>query len=226
MKNFVVLIALFFALSFYSCQDPKEDTVNVNPVVARYKNVGHQIPVEVGKQWIEAYNERNNTQNRIGGLLYSIDHVQWQALLTSVTELIGVAFQYGVDESGTKHIIAIPVDEELRLWTSIPGRIYVDANTGTEISQSVAYTWAQRYQAQHPDGVWFHYFGKNVFDEILTIPYFSRVDIVQAINILGLTPELLLIVTDLDVLSLGRVADAENTAVYDASYPCPRCDVQ
>jgi len=205
-----------------SCQDAREDSSKKNPSADHFKTVGERIPYETGEQWIEAYNKQNNTNSRIGDAWMTISSDQFRAMLSSVNDLIGVAFQYGIDESGRRHMIAIPLDETLELWTNIPGRIYVDSNTGNEISQDVAYAWAQEFQASHPDGGWYHFFGKNVFDEIRAIPYFSTLDIMHAISTLDFTPQLLLIVRDIQLLSiLGRSHSAQNTAVYDASYICP-----
>lgn len=225
MKNTVTFVVLFLTFSFFSCQDTKDDSASSHPSLAEYKNVGHEIPVETGLAWINAYNKKNNTQARIGNLIYGIQGEKLETLLSSVDDLTGVAFHYGIDDAGSSHIIAIPIDETLKLWGSIPGRVFLDTNTGNEISQQEASEWAQRHKDANPDGLWFHYFGKNVFDEISTIPFLNVVQIVPAIKILDFTPQLLLVIANLDVLNLGRTSNVQNTIIYDASYPCPPCPV-
>ncbi|HYF68914.1 MAG TPA: hypothetical protein VD884_12310 [Ohtaekwangia sp.] len=225
MKNTITFVVLFLTFSFFSCQDTKEDSASSHPALAEYKNVGHEIPVETGLQWINAYNKKNNTQARIGNLIYGIESDKLENMLSSVDGLTGVAFHYGIDDAGSTHIVAIPINETLKVWSSIPGRVFLDTNTGNEITQSEASVWAQRYKDENPDDLWFHYFGKNVFDEISTIPYFNIIQIVPAIKILDFTPQLLLVIANLDVLDLGRTSTEQNTKIYDASYPCPPCPV-
>lgn len=224
MKNLAMSLSLLCSLFFASC-DTKEDVSNTHPAVARYKNVGHQIPTEVGKRWIDLYNQKNLTQNRIGLSAYSIDDNLLTDLSESVQNLTGIAFHYGIDDSGTRHVIAIPVNESLRLWTNIEGRIYVDANTSTVISRDVAEEWADNFKEVNPDAIWFHYFGQNVLTDILDSSSLARVDIIPALSDLDFSPQLLLIVTtSFDLLDLGRTNG--ETPIYDASYPCPRCEVQ
>jgi hypothetical protein len=180
---------------------------------------------------MEYYRNKNNEEGRLGlglGLFsYTVSATQVEALVQSVSGLTGVAFHYATDENGNQHILLIPVDTSLSLWSSIPGRIFIDANTGDAISQSVAQTWAQNYKDAHPFSIWFHFFGKDIFDEILVIPYFDTLDIEPAINILNLTPQLLLVVWNNDILPLGngRTMD-EGGKIFDASNPCPPCGVQ
>jgi hypothetical protein len=227
MKNLAVPMLLIWSLFVVSC-DTREDVSNTHPAVARYKTVGHQIPTEVGMRWIDLYNQKNLTQNRIGLSAYSIDDNLLSDLRESVPNLTGVAFHYGIDATGSLHIIAIPVNESLRLWTEIAGRIYVDANTSTIITKAVAEEWADNFKEANPDAIWFHYFGQNVVTDILASSSLARVDIIPALSDLDFSPQLLLIVTTsfdlLDLLNLGRTNG--ETPIYDASYPCPRCEVQ
>jgi hypothetical protein len=174
---------------------------------------------------MDLYNQRNNTQNRIGLSLYSIDADVLQTMTQSVSGLTGVAYHYGIDGLGVHHIIAIPIDPSLRLWTPIPGRVYVDTNTSAIISQEVAAQWANNFKAQNPDAIWFHYFGSNVVTDIVSNSSLFKLDIIPAISDLDFSPQLLLAVsTQLDILGLGR--SATETPIYDASYPCPRCEAQ
>jgi hypothetical protein len=220
MKNaFAFIIVL--TCSLLSCQDSRDDLKETLPDISHYKTVGMKIPTEAAVSWIEAYNERN-AGARLDGVLYSINNSDMENLLSSVDDLVGVAFQYGIDENGEKHVIAIPVDETLSLWTPVSGRIYIDANTSTEISRSTAHSWAMNFQTANPSSIWFHYFGANIFDEIISLSDFVSLDIVPALNVLNLTPQLLLIVGSTENI-LGRTNT--ETAVYDASYPCPKCAV-
>lgn len=224
MKSLIAFLSLFLAVSFLACQDTR-DGVQTTGKADYYRTVGEQIPFETGIDWIENYRTANNGESRTGTSSgYSVPASQLKELLASVSDVVGVAFHYGVDESGKTHIILVPVDPSLSLWTSIPGRIYVDANTGTAMSQSLAQTWTTSYENAHPSSIQFHFFGANIFDEIQAIPYFESIDVEQGIDLLNLTPELLLVVWNTGLLS-GRTAGEEAT-VYDASNPCPPCDVK
>src|SRR5688572_10121147 len=174
MKRSMFVMVMYFGLSLLACQDTKED---IKPNNESLKAVGEQIPFETGMQWIDFYKEKNHDeQGRLGLSSYSVSDVQVQAMLQSVTDIVGVSFHYGIDHLGTKHIIVIPVDQSLKLWSAIPGRVYVDANSGEQISQDIASAWAARYRNQHPNSVWFHFFGQQIFDEIQAIPYFNSIE--------------------------------------------------
>jgi len=208
-------------ISALSCQESREE-LQSGPDISKYRNVGTRIPSDMGARWIETY-EKSKSSGRSDGN-YSIGSAELQAVRASIANFVGMAFQYGLDENGTKHIIVIPIDETLRLWTSVGNRIYWDANTNTVVSKDVAFGWAKRYQSENPDAIWFHYFGANIFDEIFSFSGFSILNIVPALDDLDLSPELLLVVGDTANILLGR--SASETPVYDASYPCPRCEVQ
>lgn len=221
MNRVTIFLAVFSVLLLVSCQETREDLKK--SAKDTYQTIGEEIPFETGMQWIAFYQERNSKQNRsalIDG--YNIPSAQLASLLESTASLVGVAFHYGLDNAGTTHIIVIPVDGSLDLWSSIPGRIYVDANTGEAISQSLAETWASNFKQENPDEIWFHFFGKNIFDEMRALPYFQSVYIEPAVNILNLTPQLLLVVYNDDLISLGRANSVPGT-VYDASNACPPC---
>jgi hypothetical protein len=226
MKKFFVALSLFFGVGFLSCEDTTSQKEQIpESTLAHYRTIGSRISFETGMRWIDIYNENSSSsRNQLFGH-YEISSDKALELITSVDGLVGVAFHYGKDALGQKHVIVIPVDNTMKLWTSIPGRIYVDANSGNTISQSTANAWAQNYKNQNPSAVWFHFFGESVFGEITALPYFDSIDIQPALNEL-LLPQMLLVIWN-ESLSSGRTAsDDEWGAVYDASNPCPPCAVE
>ncbi len=40
-----------------------------------------------------------------------------------------------IDDNGVHHFIVIPVTTSFDVWSQIPGRIYIDANNDTEITE-------------------------------------------------------------------------------------------
>jgi hypothetical protein len=228
MKSSIVFTSLCFVLSLLSCQDTREDLKIPSSELLAYKGVGHEIPSETGMRWIELYHEKeksNGRSNLLGLLGYEVSAGNMEALLQSIPDVIGVAFHYGLDQWGNRHIMVIPIDGSLLVWASIPGRIILDANNNTIISQSTAQAWALDYQAAHPDEVWFHFFGSNIFDDMVQLPYFHSIDIQPALSDLNLSPQMLLIIWNnpLDLL-FGRTKGS-NCTVYDASNACPPCGV-
>jgi hypothetical protein len=221
MKNLFVFATVFFGLSFLGCQDTREEN-NALPDASFHKSIGTEIPLETGLRWIDAYNNKQQAGGRVKTTLYTISSSQLGTLTTSLTGLIGVAFHHAIDDAGEHHFIVIPVDLTLSLWNPLFSRPYIDANTNTEIDRSVARQWTNNYKNAHPNGIWFHFFGSLIFQEISLIPYFTNLQIVQAINDQDLSPQLLLIVEDETEDAGGRL-NTSSTKVYDMSSPCPPC---
>jgi hypothetical protein len=221
MKNLFVFAAVFFAVSLLGCQDTKEENGS-NPDLSTIKSIGMQIPNETGRLWIEAYNKKNNIAGRLFGSQYNVSAAQLQACLSSVSDLAGMTFHHAIDDAGMHHFIIVPVGGSLSVWSDIEGKIYLDANTNASITRDEAIAWTNNYKQENPDEIWFHLFGKNIFDEILTISYFENMEVVPALNILNLTPQLLLIIEDDTLLNIGGRTETESRT-YDASSPCPPC---
>lgn len=226
MKNSFAGVAMFFLLALVACQDSKDDLKTSANSLSQYRQVGMQIPFDTGMEWIEYYKKEKASQGRLGLSLadYTISDNQAEDMLESVTGLVGVAFHYATDASSNLHIIAIPIDESLSVWGSIPGRIFVDTNTGNPISQSTAAAWATTYKNAHPNDIWFHFFGADIFEDITAVPFFDTIDIQPAINILTMEPQLLLVIWNEGTI-LGRKKE-EYGVVFDASNACPPCGVE
>jgi hypothetical protein len=225
MKTLSAFTVLYLAISLLACQDTKETPKAIPQNVSFFKNIGKEIPVETGLRWMAAYNQKNNIQGREDVTPYVITASELQAGLQALPNLTGIAFHHAIDNFGVHHFIAIPIDESLSVWSFVPGRTYIDANTNSEISALTARLWALNYELTHPGEIWFHYFGRTIFDEIEAIPFFTTLEIEPAINDQNQTPQLLLIIQNEETSSSGRT-EGGDTRVYDASSPCPPCAVQ
>jgi hypothetical protein len=231
MKNLLHFSIVFLAMSLFACQDAKDDVRKNISDLAYYRNIGKQIPNEQGQRWLELYRSKNNmnTSGRIDLLGYSLSKENLADMSNSVAGFTGVAFHHAKDYFGQHHFLAIPIGESLQVWDGSAGKIIIDTNTDTQISGSTARLWAANYEASHPNDYWFHYFGRNVFDEMNLLTFFDAMQIEPALSDLDLSPQLLLIVSDLDLgllgLSLGRTK-TEETVVYDVSSACPPCAVE
>jgi hypothetical protein len=227
MKNLFVFAAIFLGVSFFGCQDAKEEIHN--PDISFYKAIGTQIPFETGMRWMKAYYEKPLASGKLDllGLLdltpYTVSSENLQLASESVDNLVGIGFQHAIDDNGVHHFILIPFDESLGVWTNIAGRIYIDSNTDSPISQETAHAWALRYQGLHPNEIWFHFFGSDIFADMQTLSFFSEFEIEPALNDLNLTPQLLLLVEDNLLGSITGRLNSQSTMTYDASSPCPPC---
>ena len=223
MNRFLSLSIVSAAIFFVACQESKDDLKAPLSEKDLYRSIGEEIPFEVGMSWIDFHNRKRTTMGRIDSLpACEIPVDKLRLMLSSVNELVGIAFHYGIDDFGTYHILAIPVNQSMELWPSIPDRVIIDTNSGIEISQEVAHAWAESFKATNPSEIWYHFFGKKVFDEMLTIAYLEAVDIQRATHTQELTPELLLVIWNNQPVSAGRTTAVDGT-VYDASNACPPC---
>jgi hypothetical protein len=225
MKHTKFASALFLTFALLGCQDSK-DIPSPLSEKDHYKLIGEEIPFETAMAWLDFHEKSRVAQGRTEEAAdFSVSKENLQALLASTADLTGVAFHYGIDSLGEKHILLIPVDGSLTVWSASSGRIIIDANTGNPVDESLASAWADNYKAAHPDELWFHFFGKNVFDDMLALPSFVNMDIEPATHDVELTPELLLIIwEDEAVASEGRT-ELLFAIVYDASNACPPCAV-
>ena len=224
MRDCIHYVFLLFVL-LLACQDTSENSRKSSLTAIDYKSIGEQIPMDDAMRWLALYKSKNNILAREGNL-FSVSKSAMNIVLQSIPEAMGMVFHYGIDEDGESHIILIPIDDKLSLWSDISGRKYLDANTGTAIDQSDAQIWAQNYKHANPGTVWFHFFGIHVFDEINAIPYFTSLDIAPAINDIDLTPQILLFVWNYSQSSGGKTSSSEEEGVaFDKSNPCPPCAI-
>lgn len=222
MNRLAIIVTVSIAILLTACQETKEEITNPLSEKDIARTVGEQIPFEAGMQWI-SYHQKNSGSARLDSLLdFNVPAATIKLMLSSVNNLVGVAFHHAIDDFGITHILVIPVNESLELWSSTPGRLIIDANTGTEIPQELAKVWTDNFKRAHPSDVWFHFFGKDIFDEMQALPYFTNVDIEPATRPEDLSPQLLLIIWDERSTISGRTEDDPGT-VYDASNPCPPC---
>lgn len=220
MKRTIVCLFTGMSVFFLGCHETKEDAKEPLSEKDTYRHIGEEIPFETGMDWIEYYESQGSEEGRLTTYMLTDDNML--NLLASAEDLVGVAFHYGIDDSGVNHIIAIPVDESLSLWDSIPGRIFLDANTNSAISQDVAARWAENYKQSKPQGIWFHFFGSSIFQDMCALPYFNDVVIARAVSLINWKPQLLLVVYN-NGMSTGRTHDGVPGTVYDASNACPPC---
>lgn len=206
MKYFthITLVALALLLG---CQDAPETSSSSQEGFDR--SVGEVIPYATAIRW----KGRVGSNGRAHTYQISQEHFSQQLQVASV----GVAFQYGIDEGGTLHVLSIPIDESLKLWSD--GKLILDANTDEPISFTNAKLWAQNFREQNPAAVQFHAFGSEILvNEVAPHPAFSLVPAVNDEN----QPQLLIWI-ETTATANGRIQD--EPLVVDKSYPCPPCQI-
>lgn len=218
MKKLLYFSVAMFAISLLACQDGKDEAKNIADL-SFYRSIGKQIPTQTGYRWMDVYRTKLKLAGREKPSGYALSKQNLADASVSVENLVGIVFQHATDETGAHHFLIIPIDETLQIWTQT--KSIIDANTDSVVSYSDAREWAKNYQAANPDVIWYHFFGKHVFDEMNAIPFFEYIQIEPAISDVNFTPQVLLIVNDLSVdVSSGR-SEGEEAVVYDASTYCP-----
>jgi hypothetical protein len=218
MKKSMYFVLAFFAISILACQDGKDEAKSV-PDLSYFLNVGKQIPTETGYRWMDVYRSRLKLAGRENSLGYSLSKENLALLSGSVESLIGVVFHNATDAAGQHHILIIPIDESLQVWSQ--DKTIIDANTDAPIAFEDARAWARNFQNESSGAIWYHFFGKHVFDELNALDFFEYIQIEPAISDINLSAQILLIVNDVSVNTSSGRSEYEATVVYDMSNPCP-----
>jgi hypothetical protein len=207
MKNVLVLCAML--LLFADCSDEKnQPQFDDRKLLTR--SVGMKIPSDVAERWKSRY-EKSGTASRSES--FSVSSQSVFSLLPSLDEKVGVVLHHATDLQGKHHLLLIPIGEDLNLWTGQP---VLDASGDMFVDENTARSWTSTYKQQNAAGPWSHFFGASVFEQILSTPGLSSIDIVPATNDEGV-PQLLMYAWD--SIADGRKMDA--AAIYDFSTICP-----
>ena len=221
MKNIGTLLSAFALILFGCCQEPDTNFKTKQQNTVLNEDIGEQIPLAVAERWISSYNKRTDIQaGRTKEVQYKLSSANLNTILSSFPQL-GLAFHHAIDEYGKYHILVIAIDKsQKRLWSDQNDRICIDANSNSLVTEDTANSWAQNYKKKNPDGIWYHFFGRHVFNEIKTIPWFKEINIRHAINDSDV-PQLLLVISDNS--ASARIKDEESIIVYDRGGTCPPC---
>lgn len=211
MKKIIAGIIIVFIIS---CQKELHTPEGSDLNSIFNASVGKPISTSVGRRWIERFN-RGFEGGRLGQA-YAVTKPNLEAMMQSTSGLIGFTFHHALDNAGIHHILVIPVDNSLGLWTSPSQRVLIDTNTDTGIEFDEARKWIDNYTNAYPNAIRYHFFGSDIFQEIVQSPQFQ---IEEAIND-EQVPQLLLIVqNNAENSDNGRTNLEEQ--VYDASARCP-----
>lgn len=199
---FIILVCMFAA-----CHESNQASTNGTQSL---RDVGGAITKEEAERWTNKYKASGSRQQSSA----TISRATLEELVNALPEYDGVYFHHSM-EGNNHHVLVIPYKDGQSLWTTT---IAVDANSDSKIEVATASLWAERYVNENPEGPWSHFFGRHIFEKILSNSGFDRMEIAPAVNDAGL-PQLLLYAVHHSTLPNGRTK--EQVDVYDLSHACP-----
>lgn len=208
-----ILLAVLVISFAFACHDSKDNASQQLP--KRFdKSVGEQIPLNIAYAWVKNFGGSITTGREQSPYSFSAAKLS-EILATSSGP--GVVFHHATDQHAAHHILMFTLTEGGELFQSD----ILDLSTGLIINNATAQQWAKTYADAHTTTPWYHFFGKDIFQEILSNETFEYANVVRAANDEG-QEQVLLFVYNTKEISGGRT-DGEDVTVYDVSYPCPPC---
>lgn len=209
------LLLCLLSSTLLGCQDPEAAT----EPRSLSEDVGERIPLDVAERWISVHREGSSVGAEAS---FGATAPQLAVVLGAVPDRRGVALHHALDDDGEHHVLLMAVDQDARPWSS--PTLVLDTNTGATVDYDTACAWAERYEDENPEQVWYHFFGRRIIDGIVGDPRFDFLDIEPAVNDLG-EPQLVLMAWSEDGGGEERSRDGDPVP-YDASNPCPPCGVE
>lgn len=207
MKKITGFILILCA--FATCQDSPQSP---NDRSQSLRNIGSLISNEEASRW-RSRDEKTSSRLRQQSSP-TISKSSLQQVVNAMTDYDGVYFHYGL-EGDKHHVLLIPYKDGQSLWSTT---LVIDANSNSKVDVTTASLWAGSYMSENVDGPWSHFFGRHVFETILSNNSFEQMEIAPATNDSGLA-QLLLYATYHSSTTNGRIQ--ETVEVYDHSHQCP-----
>ncbi len=206
MKKILGFIIL--SATLVTCQDPDQSSP---PKENALRKVGGAITMEEAERWTSRATQSGSREE---SSTFTISKAQLQSIVTAMSDYDGIFFYHAL-EGEAHHVLSVPYKSGQSVWQN---DIVVDANADAMIELSTAEHWADEYMAANPEGPWSHFFGRHVFETILSNDAFEKIEIKEAIDDAGQSL-LLLYAWSFNDLTDGRTKAQVN--VYDMSSPCP-----
>jgi hypothetical protein len=202
------IYVLIFIVIQFACQESNDTSSKQSNL----RSIGDAIPVDMAERWVEHY-ARKGGNARIEG--QRLTRATLQELLANAGDYDGLVFHYGVNNNNQYDVFVIPYAEDNELWSF---EYAADASVDNVIGIAAAKDECDRYAALHSTSTLYHFFGRDIFDELLSNSTFSRVDIVPGIADDGRAQ--LLLYTWAANATNGK-AKEDLLVVYDQSSNCP-----
>jgi hypothetical protein len=202
--GFIILICIFA-----TCHDSDKPTLDRTQSL---RKVGGIIDKEEAQRWRARYEKSSFGARQQSAA--TISKASLQDIVNTIVEYDGIYFHHAL-EGSKHHILVIPYKGGQPLWST---SVITDANSDTLIEVATASLWAERYVTQNPQGPWSHFFGRDVFENILSNDAFNEVEIAPAVDDAGFS-KLLLYASFHGPTTTGKTKGASE--VYDYSSTCP-----
>lgn len=206
-----ILIALVLGVFIFNQCDDASTGMKDTGTNTLDKQVGERIDLSMARRWIDRYQAINPGAREDGS--FTVTSEQVDKLIDQANGL-GVVLHHAIDGAGEHHILVLPIAQDLVLWGA---NQVLDANTNTLVSRDQIKGWADNYSSINTS-IKYHFFGMDVFNEILSNSTYNTIDIVPAINDQN-EPQLVLIAKT--TASARSKTFGEDSAAFDLSSPCP-----
>jgi hypothetical protein len=223
MKNIIYGLSLSVLVFLIACSDSSVNVKSENQSSKKAfdRTVGAVIDREVGLKWITRFTTMKISAKDEASYFF-VTQSNLQKLLGSSNNVEGLTFHHAIDDSGNYHIIVIPVDSGLRIWTSsLSNRIFIDANSNSIIDLEDARKWIERYQQENPLNAfskYFHFWGTDIFLEIIKSKDF---EVKRAVDDDGKSTMVLLTYPGDNNARARSLSSA--VTIYDMNRGCPPC---
>ncbi len=236
-KYFSILVITFCSLlMIVSCQDSVTLNKPTNLGITNYSfdgTEGDPITLEVATRWIGNYTSKNS--GRINAHFFGQQTLK-NAL--AKTGCMGIRFYYALDDSANSKVLFIGADakgQNLLPIASVVGKrspidikssstIALRATEGALISSDISNRWTSAYVKTNQAGIWAHFFGHEILNQILAEKDCIGIRAYHALNDSGVQQLLLFGVSssgsNLLPASLNARVESDNT-IADLSFPCP-----
>lgn len=210
-----ILFAVVSTILFVACHDSKDNAAQKLP--KRFdSSVGGQIPLNLAYSWVKNFGGSITTGREQSPYSFSAATLS-QFLVAS--EGPGIVFHHATDENHVHHILMCSIADDGSLFQSD----ILDLSAGVLVDATTAERWAKRYADAHATTPWYHFFGNDIFEEILSNEAFEYVNVVRALSDDD-QEQVLLFVYNTGEISGGR-SEGQDVTVYDISSPCPPCSI-
>jgi hypothetical protein len=172
-----VTIRPIFVLSFsvlVACQDVEGTT---EPHVF-HEGIGERIPDDVAQRWL-AQHRSSPSRDLEDVVAQRVSARQLASLASAMPEHVGMALHHAVDDEGARHVLLTAVGEDVDAWES---PVVIDASIDAIVDVETARAWVARHAEGSPDHVRYHFYGREMFDEIMAGPSFVQLDVTPALD--------------------------------------------
>jgi hypothetical protein len=194
-RSFPLLLALSLLVG---CQDVDGTT----KASVFHEGVGAQISLDVATRWARRSEDVGSRD---------VSAAQLAVLVDASPDRVGVVFHEAMDDEGARHLLLTTMGEDAEPWASI----VIDVDAAATVNVDTARAWTARHAAVSDDGPRYHFYGRDMLDEIIANPRFDHLGVSRALDDEG-QGQLVLMAWNDD----GDARSGQPTP-YDTGLTCP-----